>query len=188
MVIIDFDDFHDEDGRRRAHHWLTSGTGQREEVRLLSVRPASITEADVAFPPSNVMMFDGTPSETNIHATFLYHGGPMPSPEERLRADPTDFIVDSGTSQILIDGSLATRAGIHTFLGHGIAHELSLGDVHLHDVAVQTTGLPLRQYGAEAIFGYELFGNRVVHIDYRHSQLDVLDKVPPLAPLKAWPG
>ena len=169
-VVLDFSDFRSDGGGRRAYHWVTGGVGQREDVTLLTVRPSMVAETDVALPAPNVTLFDGVPAETKLDATFKW-GGASTVASGTLEGHAVPFLIDSGTTQILIDGALAGRLGIHTFLGHGIAHELSLGDMHLHDVAIQTTGLTLREYGTEAIFGYELFANRVVHVDYLHGRV-----------------
>ncbi len=121
-------------------------------------------------------MFDAVPpGETKVAAAFRY-GGVAVVTTGTLEGRATDFILDSGTTQILIDGGLAHRYGIHTFLGHGIVTELSLGNIHLHGVAIQTTDLG--RFTAQAIVGYDLFANRVVHVDYPNGQVSVLDKVP----------
>jgi hypothetical protein len=179
VVQLDFDDFRTVDGIRRAYHWKAGGSGQAADVTLLSIRATPVSQSDVARPPSHVTMYDGAPEgETNLHVTFKWGGSAIVA-RGSLEGHPVEYLIDSGTSQVLVDGGLAHSVGIHTFLGHGIARELSLGAIHLHDVAIQTTSL--LGYGAQAIFGYELFASRVVHINYLNGEVGVLASVPDAA-------
>jgi len=176
VVQLDFDDVRNVDGVRRAYHWKASGSGEVADVTLVSVRATPVAERDVALPPSHVTLFDGAPAgETKLHVAFKNHAGAIVA-SGSLEGHPTDYIIDSGTTQVLVDGALAHTYGIHMFLGHGIVRELSLGDIHLHDVAIQTTNL--MPFNAQAIVGYELFANRVVHINYLNGEVGVLAAVP----------
>lgn len=85
----------------------------------------------------------------------------------------------------------ARRLGIHATLGHAIVKELDVGSVRLRNASVLTVSLG--KFGAAGILGYDFFVGHIVHIDYGHERVELLDRgaftIPASADtLEAWCG
>jgi hypothetical protein len=85
------------------------------------------------------------------------------------------FLYDTGTTQILIDEAAARRFGLQPTLRHTIVRELTTGPVRFQNVAVQL--VPLGEFGADGILGYEYFAGHVVHLDYQTSRIEFIPSV-----------
>ncbi len=127
-------------------------------------------------------------SRTNVFA--IPAGGPLQIPADfdsqdltvpvSIDGHPTRFIVDTGTTQTLIDAGTAGRFGLHTSLGHTIAAEVRVGGATARGLPMQAVDIFDGTFAG--ILGNEFFVGHIVHIDYRNGRIDFLDRatfVPP---------
>lgn len=119
----------------------------------------SSTSPTFALPPSGVVPVDARFRE-DITVPVRIDGH-----DER-------FELDTGTTQMLMDAGVAHSIGLHSTLGHTIAHDVRIGDLLARDVPIQTVGI----FGGaiSGILGNEFFIGHIVHIDYRHETVKVI--------------
>ena len=79
--------------------------------------------------------------------------------------------MDTGTTQMLIDGGAAHRLGLHEALDHTTVHHLVVGPVESDDVPFLTVGFP---GASDGILGFEFFTGYVVHVDYEHEFVEII--------------
>jgi hypothetical protein len=157
-------DFSDE------RRWTIHGYGGDADVAVTSLIPENAAAAGVAIPPTLRSVFDLPPSGVaEIPASFHYHID-VPVEIDGVRRT---FILDTGTTQILIDVGEAARLGLHPKFGHVMIPTLQVGDVVAHNVAAQAVDQFHDRIGA-GILGNEFFIGHVVHIDYRRQQVELI--------------
>ena len=167
-IAFAFAGFRRIDGVLRPFAWQVSGAGGAATVAVDDVAVEDVPAAAVERPASRsdaLAAFDG--QSVDIPATFRRDRILL---DARVNGRLGRFIVDTGTTQILIDEGAARRFGIETVLGHGVAHDLSMGPVHFKDLAVQTASLAA--YKLDGILGYDFFAGHIVHLDYGRGRLD----------------
>lgn len=157
--------------------WSVDGFGGHASVTSDDADRA-VAGADLAIPAS----------ETNAFASPV--GGPLQIPADfdtedltvpvSINGHATRFIVDTGTTQTLIDAGTAGRFGLHTSIGHTIAAEVRVGGATARDLPMQTVDI----FGGTfaGILGNEFFVGHIVHVDYRNGRIDFLARttfVPP---------
>lgn len=152
-----------------ARHWTIHGYGGDAHVTVESLVPTPVTPADVAIPPTARSIFDLPASGVaEIPARFGFHIGTPVTIDGVGRT----FIIDTGTTQILIDIGEAARLGLHPVFGHVIIPELRVGGVVARDVAAQAVNIFHDQ--TEGILGYEFFSGHIVHIDYKKQTVELI--------------
>lgn len=176
-VTFDFSDFRNAAGLSRPFAWHISGAGGNADAGIDSVVPQSVAPSAIAIPAS-----------LDVPATLARPIVVMPAGFDRDRitvetvvnGHRASFILDTGTTQILIDDGSARRFGLKPTLGHAIVRELSTGGVTFANIAVQTVSLA--GFGGDGILGYDYFRGHIVHIDYGRDRLELIAQsafVPP---------
>jgi hypothetical protein len=161
-VAFRFSVFRPIEGTLRPFAWHVNGAGGEADVAVATVDVHEIPPSAVALPASRsdaLAAFEG--DSADVPARFVRNRILV---DATVNGEPGVFILDTGTTQILIDAGAAHRFGIQTTLGHGIVHDLSTGPVHFKDLAVQTA--ELTRFGADGILGFDYFAGHIVHIDY----------------------
>jgi len=179
---IVFDDFRPIAGTQRPYHWRVTGAGGPLGVSLDDLEFAPIAPAALEIPPSNTHLTALPPAQpVALPASF----GPQ---EIMLRTAVDgkvfDFLLDTGTTQIILDDAAARRLGIRSTLGHALVKELTVGPARIENASVLTVNLG--GFGVGGILGYDFFAGHVVHIDYRHQRVELIDRSAFLPPATAW--
>jgi predicted aspartyl protease len=172
IVTFAFEDFRTVDGTERPYRWHVSGAGGELDVTVEQIELLPVSVDQVALPPRGAAPFD-PPIDEPVTVPAIFRGRRIIL-EANVDGKPEAMFLDTGTTQILLDESAAREAGIRTVLGHGIASDISVGPVHLHEVAIQTVGLG--GFRAQGILGYELFAGVVVHVDYRGRHVELIPR------------
>lgn len=168
-----------------ANGWTVDGFGGKATVTSVADGARAVAERDVAIPASRGDVFalpDG--AATPVRAFFGPDDVAVPV---TIDGQPSEFVLDTGTTQILIDPRVAARAHLRTTLGHAIVRRLAIGALTGHDVPVQVVDLFGGAMGG--ILGNEFFTGHIVHLDYAKRRLELLDRAsfvpPPGAPAMA---
>lgn len=170
IVTYAFDDFREADGVTQAQHWHISGAGGDADVRVVSSQSAPVNANEVEIPPSASDSFILPPSGiVGIPAKFTAWDILIPV---RINGRTLNFVVDTGTAQVLMDYGAAARVGLHSTLDHTIAANVQIGDVAASNLPIETVNL----FGGSlaGILGNEFFIGHIVHIDYRKQRLELL--------------
>lgn len=186
---IVFDDFRPIAGTQRPYHWRVTGAGG----------PLGVSLDDLEFAPIAPAALEIPLSYTNLAALSQAQSVPLPAHfgegdiilRTVVNGRGFDFLLDSGTTQIILDDGVAKRLGIRSTLGHALVKELTVGSARLENASVLT--VPLGGFGVQGILGYDFFAGHVVHIDYRHERVELIDRSGFSAPamaraLDAWYG
>jgi len=152
--------------------WTVDGFGGRATVTMTADVARAVGEGDVAIPASQGSVFelpDG--AAMPVRAFFGPDGIAVPV---TVDGQPSEFVLDTGTTQILIDPRVAARAHLRTTLGHAIVRRFAIGRLTARDVPAQVVDL----FGGEmgGILGNEFFTGHIVHLNYAKRQLELLDR------------
>jgi len=171
VATYDFDDFRLTDGVRRPFRWRVGGAGAPLDVVVDDVSERVVAENEVALPPSTTNGFAlGSDAIVRLPASFQ---------RDRIDVDvsidgrPAKFVLDTGTTQVLIDGGVAHRFGLTETLDHVIAPSMAVGRLTATAVPVLTVGLG-PGWGFDGILGNEFFLGHIVHVNYRDRYVDVV--------------
>lgn len=149
--------------------WTITGSGGTATVTRLSTGPASVSADAVAIPDSTTQTFAIPGGRSDIPARFGFYI----SVTAKVNGHPLHFIVDTGTTQMLIDVGIAARLGLHPTLGHLVANSVAVGDATASNVPFQAVDL-FDDSVVDGILGNEFFIGHVVHIDYKTPRLDFI--------------
>jgi len=168
-----------------ANGWTVDGFGGKARVTLTPDRARAVAERDIAIPATQSDVFAlPDASAASVGAVFGPDGIAVPVV---LDGQPSTFVLDTGTTQILIDARVAARAHLRTTLGHAIVHRFAIGSLTGRDVPVQVVDLFGGVMGG--LLGNEFFTGHIVHLDYAKRRLELLDRAtfvpPPGAPMVA---
>lgn len=169
------------DGRQRPAHWRIAGAGGDAEVTRLDSQPRDVAPDDVAIPATVSAQFAFPPNgHVEIPARFPDGNSKWLRVPVSIGGRTLSFIVDTGTSQILMDAGAAAQLGLHTTLGHAVARDVRVGDAVATDLPIETVDL----FGGRitGLLGNEFFTGHVVHVDYANGRLEWLARdgfVPP---------
>ena|ERR1700693_4073035 len=180
---IAFDDFRPVAGTRRPYHWRVTGAGGLLDVTVDAIDFTPVDALSVEIPPSN----------TDLTAAGFGRSMTVPTQFDRARilvnvtvnGRPLVFLLDSGTTQIIFDDGVARRLGIRSTLGHALITELSVGAARLQNAAVETVPLG-RGFGFAGILGYDFFAGHIVHVDYQHERVELIERSAFTPPAKAF--
>jgi len=157
-------------GRLFPARWDISGAGGDAEASILDISQMPVSRDDVAIPPSVSAQFVLPAAGTaDVSATFSQASIYAPV---RVNGRAMRFRIDTGTTQTLMDIGAAVRLGLHPVLGHAIANTIEVGGAIARDAPIQT--VDLFGGGDAGILGNEFFTGHIVHIDYRHQQMQLI--------------
>jgi len=170
VVSFAFNDFRPATGPRRAYAWHVDGAGGPADVTVDDVSTAPIEASAVALPP-NVATFHLQDERTSRLPTSFGRRNRI-FVDVLVDGKKTQFILDTGTTQMLIDGGAAYRLGLHESLDHATVHRFVVGPIESDDVPFLTVG---NVAGAgDGILGFEFFSGYVVHVDYERGFVEII--------------
>jgi len=175
VVTFDFTDVRTIDGVRRPYAWHVDGAGGPADVVVASIEERAVPASLVAIPNSTAATF--SLSLAGARAARLptrFASSDAIYVTVRVDGHKSEFVLDTGTTQMLIDGGAAHRFGLHETLDHTTVHELVAGPVTMTEVPFLTVGLGQGFGGLEGILGYEFFRGYVVHVNYERQFVEVI--------------
>jgi len=175
VVSFDFADFRTTSGVRRAYAWHVDGAGGSADVAVTSIEERDVPPESLDIPRSAPATFALTlrgGRSARLPARFSKWGAIFVS--VAVDGHKTEFVLDTGTTQMLIDGGAAHRFGLQETLDHTTVHELEAGPVTMTGVPFLTVGLGERFGGLDGILGNEFFRGYVVHVNYERQFVEVI--------------
>ena len=182
VVSFAFADFRATGGVRRPFAWHVDGAGGPADVTVTSVRADAVPEAEVAIPPSVGTFTTSAAGVARLRTRFTDAGHIFV--DVTVDGHRTEFILDTGTTQMLIDGGTAHRFGLTETLDHTKVHTLEAGPVRATDVPFLTTDLS-RVGNLDGILGNEFFRGYVVHVNYERHFVEIIPHASFDVPAKA---
>jgi predicted aspartyl protease len=173
VVTFDFADVRTIDGVRRPYAWHVDGAGGPADVIVASIEERGIPISSVALPTSSPSTF-ALANDRSVRLSTRFTPGRSIYVSVTIDGNKTEFILDTGTTQMLIDGGTAHRFGLTQILDHTTVGEFSAGPVTASDVPFLTAGLGQNFGGIEGILGYDFFRGYVVHVDYRDEFVELI--------------
>jgi predicted aspartyl protease len=175
VVTFVFSDTRAIDGVRRPYAWHVDGAGGPADVTVVSIDERDVPATLVEIPKSTAPA--STLSQTTSHAVRLptrFTQRDSIFVTVRVDGHDSEFVLDTGTTQMLIDGGAAHRFGLRETLDHTTVHQLVAGPVTMTDVPFLTVGLGVGFGGLEGILGYEFFRGYVVHVNYERQFVELI--------------
>jgi hypothetical protein len=187
--IFLYDDYRNTDGHMVAWHIhaITAKTGIERDRRLQSFDSSTpVTDGAVAIPASShPLVLATSPAELPVH---IFSDRIVVTAHIKGRA--VNFLLDSGSSGILIDPGILSALGIPTFgksagtmagnysLSHAIIPEIDFGSVSLHNAAA--AAIPFTWWADEhtpiaGLMGFDLLDAATFKIDYVHGAVTAID-------------
>jgi len=192
-LVTTFADFRTSDGWTRPWHIHTTFGVAEEDVdaTLLSVTTgADVGPGDVAIPRDRRQLgeWPNGVTRTELAATFIQKHIIV---RLNIQGRDADFLLDSGASGSILDRGFARGLGIlppGTAAGDKasrersdvIVWEMHAGAMRMHDFAAKS--LPFSWHLRDpnmriaGLIGYDLFDAAVVHIDYPHHRVELIDR------------
>jgi predicted aspartyl protease len=203
-TVYVYDDFRTTAGYTQAWHW-TSRDGHPEndgEYRIQSIDTTTVTDADLAIPPSRRNLVEFPPGVTSVK---------LPARENRAKflvrvnigSRGLDLELDTGADGIVLDDDVVKELGLKTYGAYSsaanagrfkgtstIVPEMKVGTLTMRDVAVQT--IPHvgddspGEYKAVGLLGFDFIASLVLELDYERGEVTAIDPdafVPPTDPL-----
>jgi predicted aspartyl protease len=192
-VIVTADDFRTTGGVTRAFHLHASDTlspSDDADWRLTDYQPnAAIADDDLDIP-QNLHPLAALPNgagRTTLPARFVDGHVYL---ESSVAGKSAYLMLDSGTSDVVLDTSFAKRLGLTEYgrtaaTGAGgyiqsqlLVPAISIGNVRMHGVAAFSVPFPYRAGGfaVAGLLGFDFFAGAIVHIDYLNQRVELLDR------------
>ena len=185
-VTTTYDDVRDDGGRVFAHRWHIDNTVAQttSDSRVTEFVPGGVDDAELARPPSRralVAFADGVAS-ADLPADFAEHVYVA----VRIGETTVDFVLDTGSSGIVVDATVARLIGLQLYGEHShvvagratyaraIVPELHAGALTMRDVVVGV--VPLGWTGKRGgriggLLGFDFLAQLGVTIDYEHHRV-----------------
>jgi len=175
-----FDDFRQTPEGLLPFHWTVSGPQHDAEATVTGVESSAENAADLAMPDSQVETFamPAGAKAVGVPAGFNPAGG-ITVPID-IDGHLEHLVLDTGTTQMLMDVGEASRIGLRVKFDHAVARTATIGSLRASALPIQTVNLFNGR--VTGIIGNEFFKGHVVHIDYAGDRVDVLSRsafVPP---------
>jgi len=194
-----FDDFRSERGYTFAHHTSIQGPKIRVDGTVTAFDASPVAADAVAIPPMRRLLveFPAGKGSVDLPATFI--DGEIVV-RITVGGRGLDFVLDTGARGITIDNGVARELGLQTYgeyrdfaagpytSGHARIPEMRVGDLTMHDVAVQLapeTGDDGAFVKTVGLLGFDFLAELGVTIDYEHQRVTVVrepDYRPPAGP------
>ncbi len=200
IVATTYDDVRDDQGRVFAHHWHVENAVAKttSDSRVAEYAPGSVGDAELERPPSRraLVTFPDGVTSVDLPADFADH---VYVPV-RVGTVEVDFVLDSGASGLVVDATVARRAGLQLYGEHAhvvagqatyaraVAPELRAGSLAMRDVMVGV--VPLGWTGRRSariggLLGFDFLAQLGVTVDYENKRVTVVPGsayVPPAGP------
>jgi predicted aspartyl protease len=175
VVTFDFSDVRAIDGVRQPYAWHVDGAGGPADVVVASIEERDVPASLLAIPESAPATFELSLAgrrAARLPTRFTQRNEIFVT--VRVDGHTSEFVLDTGTTQMLIDGGAAHRFGLRESLDHTTVHELVAGPITMSEVPFLTVGLGSGFGGLEGILGYEFFRGYVVHVNYERQFVEVI--------------
>lgn len=169
VVTYDFDDFRSTGSWTQPYHWRISGADGAADVTVTSVKPRAAPDDAMEIPASIADQFKLPAGGTSLIPAHFAHWIEVPV---EIDGQKRTFIIDTGTTQTIIDIGEAARLGLNPKFGHAIVPQLRVGDAIAKRLPVEAIDL----FGGrtEGILGNEFFTGHIVHIDYARGRVELI--------------
>jgi hypothetical protein len=172
VVTYAFDDFRPFEGGELPYHWTISGAGGEADARITATNTRDVAFGELSVPSSSPYAFAMPDNVSTVVLPATFAVGridvPVTAGGRRLR-----FVIDTGTTQVLMDRHAAAAIGLQPVFDHAILPEMRVGGVTAGNVPVETLDL----FGGkvwDGILGNEFFKGHIVHIDYQHGRIELI--------------
>ncbi|MFN2461994.1 MAG: aspartyl protease family protein, partial [Candidatus Velthaea sp.] len=183
VVTFTFEDFRSDNGFRRPFRWHLAGAGGAADVLVQSVAPSAVGATEVADPPSVTGLFQwDAAGAAAVPARFR---GNEILVEVAVDGRRGTFVLDTGTTQLIMSTEFARRIGLRAALGHVVAGRVTVGQAVMRDVPMLTVGLG--GFRIDGLLGYDFFVGHIVHIDYARERVELLPRTAFVPPVGAEP-
>jgi hypothetical protein len=169
VVTYDFDDFRAVGSWAQPYHWKVSGADGDSDVTVVHAGVQAVPAAAIEIPQNVPEQFV---LPTSGVAKIPGRVGLYTSATVEVNGRERTFLIDTGTTQTIIDIGEAARLGLHPLFGHAVVRELKVGDVVAHNLPVEA--IDLFHDEIHGILGNEFFTGHIVHIDYIHRRVEVI--------------
>ncbi|MBD5604625.1 MAG: clan AA aspartic protease, partial [Candidatus Eremiobacteraeota bacterium] len=188
ITVTTYEDFRSIGGHVFPFHDFTSDghVENDRDTRIAEIRSEPIADAELVIPPARRAFVEFPSGETSVK---------LPVREDRGKFIVTvnvgtralDMVLDSGAAGIVIEEGVAKQLGLQEFGSESngvnsgrfrstsaIVPEMSVGDLEMHDVAINTvpsvgvTG-QFGEYRAVGLLGFDFIDAIVLELDYRNQ-------------------
>ena len=185
-VTTTYDDVRDDGGRVFAHRWHIDNTVAQttSDSRVTEFVAGDVGDADLERPPSrrSLVSFADGAANAELPADFAEHVYVA----VRIGDKTVDFVLDTGSSGIVVDSAVARLAGLPLYGQHShvvagratyarsVVPELHAGPLTMRDVVVGV--VPLGWTGKRGgriggLLGFDFLAQLGVTIDYEHHRV-----------------
>jgi predicted aspartyl protease len=191
-VVVTADDFRTTGGVTRAFHLRASDTlsaANDADWRLTEYQPDLEVSGDDLDIPQNDHALAALPQgagRTLLPARFVDGHVYL---ESSVAGRSAYLMLDSGTSDIVLDRAFASRIGLTEYgktaaTGAGsyvqsqvLIPSIAIGKVRLQNVAAYDVPFHYRAGGFDVagLLGFDFFAGAIVHVDYLHERVELLD-------------
>lgn len=198
VITTDYDDFRTVSGYTQPYHWKRDNKANKitSEGHVVALDVREVSDADLAIPPSKPFVsFPQGKESVEIPSTFAFGDVIL---RVMVGGRGLDFVLDSGSAGIAIDGDVAKELGLKMSPGfstvtagryntkEAVIPDMRVGDLVMHNVAVETipfafdfAPLPFAtgKYGSMGrltlvgLLGYDFIRSLGLTIDYMHHRL-----------------
>lgn len=173
------------------------GTSLTLRTTLTSCQRATLGSLDVDMPATRKLFDLGAHDAVNIPARFTDSGIVVPV---SIAGRGLDFMLDSGSSDLLIDPEIARQLGMKSSgamrvsfagdytLANARAPDLTVGDLRARGVAFSTASFQedLPSQRIVGLLGTDFIGSGALRVDFEKKTLTLLRDVPPDLATQGW--
>jgi predicted aspartyl protease len=187
-LVRTYDDFRITSGLRMPWH-IHESNGLPRDDRDWQLRSLAVGEpldrSALAIPPSHdPVSLNGT--RVTLPATI---SGDRIVLTARIGAHKVNFLMDSGSSGVLLNRDVADATGVQSFgqktevtagqylASDALIPQIDFGVAHMENVAAETAPYAEETYGEVPIaglLGYDFIAGAVIHVDYVHGAVEAV--------------
>jgi len=192
-IVTTYDDVRSDHGRTFAHrvHVDNGYAHTSSELHIVEYVPSEVAANDVQIPTPRRTLVTFPKGVTSVELPVKF-GRSHVYVRVNIGNRGLDFVLDTGASGITIDSGVARELGLTEYGKHSavtagryttartIVPEMHVGDLVMHDVAVQEipqgwqTASDVKEVG---LLGFDFLAELGVTIDYEHERVTVVPGV-----------
>jgi hypothetical protein len=176
VVSYDFDDFRSNGSWIQPYHWRVRGADGDADVTVVQAQTLPVPAQAMDIPPTVPEQFalpaDGVSAVPAQFAQGRCNCWSQIDAPVDIDGERRTFVIDTGTTQTIVDIGEAARLGLKPAFGHAVIPELRVGSAvakHLSVLAVD-----LFHARIAGILGNEFFTGHIVHVDYAHQRIELI--------------
>ena len=197
--VWQFGDYREVAGGTLAHTiaYERDGHGTTSETKVLSFEPVAARSLDLTIPASRSLFDLGNRDSVRIPARFTDDGIIVPV---SIEGRGLDFVLDSGSSDLVIDPAIATELGMSSsgsvvvsFAGdfkmaNASAPDLSVAGLTAKDVAISTARFQERLPGQRIVglLGKDFIASGALEVNFKDQTLTLHRSLPPDLAAAGW--